>query len=160
MMIRFKAFGRMNVIYSRRVTWVEGINSTLKNNHSILMIDCDDINMYHLKNECKRLIEKYKLPRIDIFSTGRKDSYHLYCWCSRTFRECILIAMDCYYTDKKFIQFSLGRGHFTLRISKKNHRPISYVTSVESSIDNESIMYDLQSTTSYMTASRVYSHNG
>ena len=155
MMTRFRIRDWLFVFYVRKSKQVTGLNSTLINGDSMLMMDCDNVKMLDLQNELQRLKEKHKLPDLHIFTTGRLNSYHVYCWVSRPFTKCLAIAADCDYIDQKYLKFSMRREHFTLRISDKQGREIEYYDTIHSNYSNESQPGDLATRVTYYTASKL-----
>lgn len=155
MMIRFRIRDWLTVFYVRKSKKVTGLNSTLINGDSMLMLDCDGVKLVDLQIELRRLMEKYRLPNCHIFSTGRKDSFHVYSWISRPFLKCLAIAADCNYIDEKYVYFSARRSHFTLRTSHKEKREIKYHSTIYSRFADESSPYALSSRVNYYTASKL-----
>ena len=133
MYLRFKLFGRRFVMYQRKVVTVKAVNSSLDEKYHIPMIDCDTINIINLMNEVSRLQQLFELGDASICSTGRPSSFHVYFWTRVTWRQAVMVASMCHYVDLKFLEFSLRRGHFTLRISDKKGRPIKEIMYIKSS---------------------------
>lgn len=155
MYVRFKIFNRRIVFYNRKVTHVVGVNSLLKDGRHVPLIDCDEITLDELKVEVQRLLSQFHLTHASIVSTGRPNSYHVYLWHAVTFRKAIEIVAACRYTDLKHLHFSIRRGYFTLRISKKMNRDVKLVHWFPEN-DSPSIAYkDLCKFSYYETASRI-----
>lgn len=143
------------MIYSRRVQTVKGVNSNLLDGNHCIMFDVDDCNIRTLEQELVSLQEYYNLGRALIFSTGRADSYHVYFLNRVSWRQAVMVAVSCRYVDLKHIQFSLKRGHFTLRISSKKNRKIELVSVIESKHPSDITKEDFSSFVIYETASKL-----
>lgn len=153
--IRFKLFGHRVVFYNRKITEVVGVNSTTKDGFHIPMIDTDKCTLEALVLEIRKLQRIYSLGDATICSTGRRNSFHVYIWSKMTWRDAIQVVASCQLGDLKHLQFSLRRGNFTLRISDKNGREVKPMTEVESRFENNCSYEDLESFTSYETASKI-----
>ena len=152
MYFRRKIFGHRIVFYNRKVHYVTGVNSKLKDDLHICMLDIDEANIIDLIIEVQRLQKKYKLGYTTIYNTGRKNSYHVYFWNKLEFLKALSIACDCDMIDSNYIKFSAIRGNFTLRITDKKNRSIQAVMGVGSEFQSDVTPKDLESFTSYETA--------
>lgn len=151
----FKLFGHRIVVYNRKVQKVNGVNSNLKDGNHIIMLDFDEATLKQTRIEIIRLQKLYRLGTASIVSTGRPLSYHVYIWNRCTWRQAIQIAASCRYMDLKHLEFSLRRGHFTLRISEKNSRVIKVIEEVVSPYNVTTSFAELESFVIYETANKV-----
>lgn len=151
----FKLFNRRVVIYIRKVIPINGVNSNLSNDHHVPMLDFDNATRKQTRIEIIRLQKIYRLGTASIVSTGRPKSYHVYFWNRCTWRQAIQICASCKYGDLKHLQFSLRRGHFTLRLSDKNTREIKCIEEVNSPYKTTSCPEELQSFVKYETAALI-----
>lgn len=155
MYLRFKLFGLRFVWYVRRVTTVNGVNSNLKNGLHIPMLDFDGCTLKECRMEVYRLQKQYKLGKASICSTGRPKSYHVYIWNSCTWQQAVQIVASSRLGDLKHLQFSLRRGHFTLRISDKKSRKIECIEEIDFNQYQQVDHTDLESFVTYETGSKV-----
>lgn len=154
MYLRFKIFNHRIVIYNRRVYNTGGFNSNLPDGSHICMVDCDKVNLRDLETEAISLQENFGLGDCYIVSTGKADSYHLIFLTRLSWRGAVEVAASCQYTDLKHLQFSLRRGHFTLRLlGKADKKP--YLTSIIKSKNLSDVkIKDLESFVLYETANK------
>ena len=149
---KFKIFNYRVMIYARRVYGTAGINSNLKDGLHVPMFDLDKINIRELETEALRIGELYRLGDAVILSTGRQDSYHLYFMNRLPFRKCLEIGVTCAAVDLKHIQFSIKRGHFTLRSMPKKGRTPYLVSIIRSKNPSDFSPKDFTSFVLYETA--------
>ena len=140
------------MIYARRVYKTGGINSKIGGGLHIPMFDCDQVNIRDLEVEVKRVQELFKLGRSIIVNTGKPDSYHVYFMNKLEWRQCITIGLNLRYVDLKHIQFSLKRGHFTLRLLPKATRTLFVTSIIESMYESNATKEDFTSFVLYETA--------
>ena len=155
MYLRFKLFSCRIVLYIRKVKPVLGVNSTLKTGLHIPMFEYDHINFRELLTEIRFLQELYRLGDCHILSTGRPDSYHVYYLSALSWRKALQVCATSQIIDLKHLGFSISRGHFTLRLSRKGNRKIDLTDIIKSSFGNTADIKDLQSYVIYETAVRV-----
>lgn len=142
------------MFYSRRVYQTGGINSKLGDGSHIPMFDCDNVNIRELEVEAQRLQDKFGLGRAVIVNTGRQDSYHLYFFTKVSWRRAIEIGVSCKFVDLKHIQFSLKRGHFTLRVLPKAERSLFVCSIIESMNITNVTKEEIDSFVLYETANK------
>lgn len=155
MYLRFKLFKLRFVFYIRRVTTVNGVNSNLKDGNHIPMLDFDGATLKETRMEVYRLQKQYKLGKASICSTGRPKSYHVYFWNVCTWQQAVQIVASSRLGDLKHLQFSLRRGHFTLRISDKKSRKIECIEEINYNNYQTCSHEDLISFVTYETGSKV-----
>ena len=154
MFTKFKILNYRVMIYARRVYKTSGVNSQLGDGLHIPMFDCDSVNIRELETEVMRLQELFRLGRCVIVNTGRPDSYHVYFMNKIGWRRSIQIGLECRYVDLKHIQFSLKRGHYTLRLAAKANRTLFVTSIIESMYEITASKDDLNSFVLYETANK------
>ena len=132
-----------------------GVNSITKDGLHIPLLDLDECNLSQCIDEVKELLTRYRLGKASICSTGRQNSFHVYIWNKVSWRKAIEIVSSCKLIDLKHLQFSLRRGHFTLRISDKKSRSINLLCNVFSPFETTAEIKDLKSFVTYETASKL-----
>ena len=132
-----------------------GVNSNLKNGLHIPMLEFDDVNLRCLFAEIKNLQDRFRLGQAVIVSTGRFDSYHVFFKNQVTWKNAIKICAESELYDLKHLQFSLKRGHFTLRLSSKGGRKNELVDIIESDYASNCEFSDFDSFVLYETAVRI-----
>lgn len=142
------------MFYSRRVYRTGGLNSITPDGLHIPMFDLDNCNIRELETEINLLQDAFHLGDCLCVSTGKLDSYHIYFLNKVSWRQAILIGTSCRFVDLKHIQFSLKRGHFTLRLlDKAGRKPYLYNT-YYSENPNTLTKKDLKSFVLYETANK------
>ena len=154
MFTKFKIFNWRIMVYARRVYKTGGINSKLASGLHIPMFDCDKVNIRDLETEVIRIQELFRLGRALIVNTGRPDSYHVYYLTKTDWRQCIIIGANFRYVDLKHIQFSLKRGHFTLRLLPKATRTLFVTSIIESMYESNVTKDEINSFVLYETANK------
>jgi len=135
------------------VTKVVGVNSNLDEQKKwhILMWDFDKTDLLTIILHLKRIQDQYKLPNIYILKTS-KNNYIAYCFRRSTWREAIHIVSAHPNVDMNFLKYSVYRGHFTLRISRKDSKPKPrLVVVLPSRVHETASIEDLKSFTIYET---------
>lgn len=150
-MIRFDLFGRRFVVYFRKVQEIKGLNSECKDGTHIGMVDIDDDDIVYLREELKRVMFVYGIPRADIMSTGKPGGFHLYLWKGFTFRESLKVMMEFSTCDLAHIRWTIKRGHATLRLTDKGGRKIKKIETIYRGGDGERQLWDLKSWVRYQS---------
>lgn len=145
---RIKLLGYTFFFMVSHTQTLEGFTSKLKNGKHIVMLDCENvelfeelyINMLHIK-------EKFDLGEIFIASDIEK-SYRVWCFTQVEFKTLLKIMLDCPYLDWNFFYWTVQRGKATLRTSKKiNRLPQKIVAHIQGRIEPipetmEKVIYD------------------
>ena len=150
-MIKFDLFGRRFVLYFRKVIVVKGLNSECKDGTHIGMVDIDNDDIQYLREELKRVMFTYGVPRADIMSTGKPGGYHVYLWKGFTFRESLRVMLEFPTCDLAHVRWTIKRGHATLRLTDKKGRRIKILETLHRGGNDERQLYDLKSWVKYQT---------
>ena len=119
--------GRWRFTFSMApITKVIGINSNLPDGKHILMWDFDTGTIDEMLHYLNNIQYRYKLPMIRIARTGKKHGYHAICLKRLEWRKVVEILAATQGLDWTYFKYGIYRGHFTLRISPKCFRRISY----------------------------------
>lgn len=154
MYLRFRFLNHRIVFYNRRIYETGGINSNLKNGLHVPMFDFDYINIRELETEMMRLRDEFNLGQILIMNTGKYDSYHGIVLNAMSWRDAVALVASCKYTDLKHLQFSLRRGHFTLRVLPKAGRKLYLTSIIRSENPSDVRIKDIDSYVLYETANK------
>lgn len=121
-----------------------GISSQIGDSDKhIVMWDFDEVSLDVIKSQLLRIQDIMSLPKIRILATS-KNSYHAYCFTSLSWIHAYFICSEAPSVDKTWLNLSLARGHFVLRISAKHGYPIKYVTDLPSDIDDYVSQQDIR----------------
>ena len=123
-----------------KITEVIGVNSLLPSGDHILMWDFD-----------KKVQRQHNLPDIIILRTGKPKSYHAYCFARCTWNEAVRIVASTDHVDMSYFKYSVYRGKFTLRVSPKSGREVTYVTKLVGYRPSEVSVRELKSWVRYQT---------
>ena len=124
----------------------------------ILLWDFDNGTLSKIISELKKLQIKYKLPKIYIIESS-VNSYHAYCFVSRSFRETIHILSDTSIIDMVYLRLGMVRGYYTLRITPRRNDKFRLVKVLKSAHLQE---MDFSDTTinKYLTSNKGGHNNG
>jgi len=146
------SIGRFKFIFSFATTAkVVGVNSKLRDGRHFLMWDFDSCDLNTVIGALDYVQEKYSLPDIYVFETKKDENYIAMCPKKLPFIRVIHILSDTPMLDFQFFKYGIMRGHFTLRISMKEGRPIRLVRILRSDRKHEITIKDVQSFTAYET---------
>jgi len=140
-------------------TRVVGVNSNLPDGKHILMWDLDTGSYEMIKQELLYIQRTYLLPNIYICKTGRKHGYHAFCFKKVTWRTCVAILAATLYLDWNYYKYGIYRGHFTLRVSPKHARHITYLETLRSAYEEDCKPQNLQSWVMYETLQNGWHSN-
>lgn len=93
-----------------------GIQSRCPNKMHVLFLDFDHTTLDTIITKCKSIQETYQLGNFYIFKSS-KNNFHAMCIDIITFGEAAQIQDE--MSMHKYINFSIKRGYWVLRISKK-----------------------------------------
>ena len=98
-----------------------GVNSNLdpEKKYHILMWDFDDVNLLQVLAALKWVQKLYDLADIYVLESS-PNHYIAYCLQKTPWRKAVAIIANTPYVDWNFFKYGVYRGHFTLRVSKKN----------------------------------------
>lgn len=117
-----------------RMVKATGISSQVRDtNKHILMWDFDSAPLLQVTKALRDVQHAYRLPTIHLLETG-EDNYHAYCFREETFEDAIEIVSHTSLVDRTWVNLSLARGHFVLRITTKHNRNIRKVKTLSSII--------------------------
>jgi len=151
MIKEINVFGRRFIFFSKKIHKTAGVNSNLKDGRHVLFFDFDNVDLETVKKELYQVMFIYQLPSVTILSTGRPNSFHAFCFKRKTLTEALHIVLDCPHIDKVFVMMAFKRGWFTLRISEKNGRTPTYLTTLHSNFQSDCTSNDLDKFTIYET---------
>lgn len=151
-MIIKTTIGRWRFTFSMApITKVVGINSNLPDGKHILMWDFDTGTEAQVMEALMHVRDKYNLPTIRIARTGKEHGYHAICLVRVDWRTCVEVLAATPFLDWTYFKYGVYRGHFTLRVSPKCFRHITYRSMLRGhGLENVSIK-ELQSVTKYET---------
>lgn len=101
-----------------------------------LLVDCDNITFKQFSYRMRKIQTKYILPDVFILQSS-ENSFHAYCFCSRTFREIIHILTDIPAIDMMYVKLGIIRGYYTLRFSDRNNDKMQLVKILKSPYPDE-----------------------
>jgi len=133
------------------ITKVVGVNSILPDGNHILMWDFDTGSYNDVVNALWYIQGPYQLPNIYICQTGKKHGYHAFCFKRVSWRKCVEILASTRGLDWNYFKYGIYRGHFTLRVSPKHARHITYLETLRSSVPEDCKPENLQSWVQYET---------
>jgi hypothetical protein len=121
MILRLKVKSWKLVCSIRKVSYVVGVTSKLKeNNEHILMWDFDNTDLYTVIGALKTNQSRYLLPEIKILASNQEQgNYHAYCFSRQTWQQAVVIVAGTPGIDWDFVRLALYRNNFTIRISDK-----------------------------------------
>lgn len=123
----------------------------------ILLWDFDYASLTDIVLSLVAVQLQYHLPNIYIVQSS-PDSYHAYCFASRTFREVVEILAATTTIDITYLRLGMVRGYYTLRItSRKNEPNLKTVEVLESSFINEVNPLDV-TINEYLTSNKGGKH--
>jgi hypothetical protein len=132
-------------------TKVVGVNSNLPDGNHILMWDFDTGDYDSIKEELRWMQAMFNLPNVYTCKTGKKHGYHAFCFKALPWRKCVEILAATPTLDWNYFKFGVYRGHFTLRVSPKHARQITYLETLHSGIPEDCKPDDLQNWVQYET---------
>lgn len=151
--------GKYRITFSiAPVTNVIGVNSTLQDGKHILMWDFDDIPLESIEFALIPPQVMFALPNIYIFSTGTPNHYIAYCFKRCEWREAVEIIASTPGVDWAYFKYGVYREKFTLRVTPKNSRKITYTTTLKSKIPEDCTVKDLKSFVKYETVDWTLKH--
>jgi hypothetical protein len=133
------------------VTDVVGVNSNLPDGDHILMWDFDGVPLRDVILALDDVQEDQLLPNIYILNTGKRNHHIAYCFERCPWRVAVKIIADTPKVDWNFFKYGVYRGHFTLRVSDKNHRKIKLVKVLKGLRSETASVLELKSWTKYET---------
>lgn len=137
---------------AQRLQWVDGVSSFVDGGEEhILMWDFDEIPLTRVLNALVTVQHRYDLPRVYLLQSS-PGNWIAYCFKRLPFRKALVIVADTEYVDWRFVQHSLVRGYFTLRISQKRGRPEPALhTVLPSGVEEDSAPDSLRGFVKYQT---------
>jgi len=151
-MIIKTTIGRWRFTFSMApITKVVGINSNLPDGRHILMWDFDTGTIDEIKCILRFIQGTYGLPNIRIAQTSRHGGYHAICLKRVEWRKCVEILSATPLLDWTYFKYGVYRGHFTLRVSPKCFRRITYHSIIQSYALEDVSIKELNSITQYET---------
>jgi len=151
-MIIKTTIGRWRFTFSMApITKVVGINSNLPDGNHILMWDFDTGTIDEMIHYLHHVQFKYKLPNIRIAQTGKTTGYHAICLKRVEWRKCVEILSATPLLDWTYFKYGVYRGHFTLRVSPKCFRRITYHSILTGYAPEDVSIKELNSITQYET---------
>jgi len=151
-MIIKTTLGRWRFTFSMApITKVVGINSNLPDGKHILMWDFDTGTIGEIKAILRAIQFIYNLPTIRIAQTGKTTGYHAICLYRVEWRDCVKILAATSKLDWTYLKYGIYRGHFTLRVSPKCFRHITYHSMLVGYPKEDVNMKELNSVTKYET---------
>jgi len=133
------------------ITKVVGVNSILPDGDHILMWDFDTGEYDVIRANLRMIQFTFELPNIYICKTGKKHGYHAFCFKKVYWRKCVHILAATPDLDWNYFKYGIYRGHFTLRVSPKHARHITYLETLRSSVPEDCKPENLQSWVMYET---------
>lgn len=125
-------------LYFSRMAKRTGVCSQIyqqKDKH-ILLWDFDDTPLEQIEAVLLVSQMRYTLPAIHIISSS-PNSYHAYCFTSRSFREIIHILSATDKIDLKYLRLGMVRGYYTLRITPRKNDNFVLIKTLPSVTENE-----------------------
>uniref|UniRef100_A0A6M3JY37 Uncharacterized protein n=1 Tax=viral metagenome TaxID=1070528 RepID=A0A6M3JY37_9ZZZZ len=151
-MIKRFDIGSIRFMFSvASVIKVVGVNSYVGDDQHILMWDFDDVKLSKMKYALRIVQNRYFLSDIHILNTGRKDSYHAYCFTTVNWRRAVEILAATQYVDMKYLKWCLFRGRLTLRTGEKAGRLSHKIATLEGLALPDATVDDLKSWVIYET---------
>lgn len=132
-------------------TKVVGVDSNLIDGNHVLMWDFDTGSYNQILLGLDYIQDRYNLSNIYIAQTGKKTGYHAFCFKKVSWRKCIEILASTPLLDYNYLKYGIYRKHFTLRISKKHARKITYKDTMRSPVIEDCKPSDLKSWVRYET---------
>ena len=124
----------------------------------MLLWDFDYLNLDDIIESLEKVQQDYNLPSIYVIKSS-PDSYHAYCFMSRSFRETINIISATTTVDMAYLRLGIVRGYFTLRITPRTGEPdFELVKILTSGFINEMLL-DAMTINEYWTSNRGGKHN-
>lgn len=105
---------------AQKLQWIDGVSSYLEDGNHILMWDWDEIEYGLVYYALLFVRDRYQLPKIYVLESSPGGNWIAYCFKRLPFKKAFVIVADTEHVDWRFVQHSLVRGYFTLRISKKH----------------------------------------
>lgn len=124
----------------------------------VLLWDFDYSELDDIVKSLMDIQKQYNLPSIYVIQSS-PDSYHAYCFTSRTFREIINILSATKQIDMTYLRLGIVRGYFTLRITPRKNEPnFKLVKTLESGFINEVSFMDI-TINDYLTSNKGGKYN-
>ncbi len=150
MELRLTKLGYKLHLSCEKVEIVRGVNSRIDERTHFILWDFDSLPLSEVVKSLEVVQKHYSLPAIIILNTGKKDSYHAYCFKACSFQEAAGIILETPKVDHKYLGLGILRGYFTLRFSGvSDHKDIKLVCIMPSSIEADLSYHDVNSFVDY-----------
>jgi hypothetical protein len=130
---------------------VVGINSWLGGDDHVLFWDFDGLDLETVKRNLRRVMKRYKLPDVHIFSMGKPNSYTAMCFARFHIKKVIEILAATEGEDLAHLRFGCFRKRWTIRLSDKCGRSFRYVCTLKGYRKPDVSPWQLKSWVAYET---------
>jgi len=109
------------IIY--KLEWTEGLASLIPDTDKHLcMWDFDNCSLKTVIESLTPVQNKYNLPDIHIYADNKENSYRASSPSRLTFNQLLHVLIDTPNIDRHYIEWTLKKGHATIRIGNKAGR--------------------------------------
>lgn len=123
--IRLSALGHDLYFRIGKRVMVEGINSTLSDEDSVLFWEFDEMAVSDVRRHLRAVQGKYHLPTIRLYQASTNRSWHAVCLYRTRWMAALSIVCGTPGVDPDYVRIAAHRKHFTLRMSDKGRgRPV------------------------------------